>query len=91
MATSNATLTLTFTAGTQGLADAKRDLALVDFAKANSLDIYQSDGVTIDNTKVAPAVRTFIATYLRNTVVAYRGDTAGISTRTAELTNLGTL
>lgn len=91
MATSTATLTLTFIGATQNLADNKRDLALLDYAKALGLAIFQADGVTVDNSLVGPAVRLYIATQLRDTVIGYRGNVSANSTRTTELGNLGSL
>lgn len=89
MATSDATITLTFTDSTQGAADIKRNLCLRDAAKELGLAIYQSDGVTVDNTKVAPALRDWVADRIRSAAIAQRASVSAASTRSTETTNIG--
>ena len=72
MATSTVSISMTFTAGTQGAADALRDAALLDYALARGLDIYLADHITVDPTKVNPAIRAALIADVKRVVVDYR-------------------
>ena len=72
MATSTVSVSFTFTAGTQGAADTVRDAALLDYAIARGLPIYQADGVTVDPTKVNPAIKNAITSDAKAVIVNYR-------------------
>jgi hypothetical protein len=76
MAVSTATITYTFAAGSQAAADTLRDNAMRDFALAKGLNIYQADGITIDPTKISPAVRAFMVAEVKRVVVDFRTDQA---------------
>lgn len=92
MATSNFVITITLTDTTQVAADNKRDAAVLDFAKAYNLPIYDKDGVTVVPALVAPAVRAKIIQELKDVVIEYRSKNASKttydSTRTTENTSL---
>jgi hypothetical protein len=74
--TSQFTITLTFQGSTQTQADNRRDAAVLDYAKARRLAIYEADGVTVNPALVAPAVRADVKNQLKNVVVQYRESTA---------------
>ena len=83
------TITLTFTGANQAAADAKRDAALLDYAKAEGLNIFQADGVTVNASLVAPAVRAHVRSNLRNIIIAHRVRVASAATRASEEASLG--
>lgn len=92
MANSIFTIQLTFDGPNQSTADAKRNDALVDFAKSMNLDIYtDASRQTVDQTKVAPAVRAAISAFIKSRVIRQRAESARAATITAEETTLGTL
>jgi len=80
---------ITFNGADQATADAKRDAALLDFAKYQNLDIYTRDAqgnatTTVDATKVQPAVRQRFRDFFRDSVRAYRAQQAGDAARKSE-------
>lgn len=83
MADATFAINFVFTAGTQGAADTLRDNALVDFCKARGLAIYQADGVTVDPTKVGPAIRNNVKAAFKQEVVTYRAGQAAAVARDA--------
>jgi hypothetical protein len=88
MATATVTFgSMDFVAGTQGQADNKRDLALVDYCKYFGLAIYQGDGVTVNPALVLPAFRDHIKAHIRESVRTQRAQVAANVVRTTELNN----
>lgn len=72
MAQSTFPINLVFEGGTQNQADNRRDAAILDYAKARRLAIYEADGVTVNPALVAPAVRAHVKQLLKSVVVNYR-------------------
>jgi hypothetical protein len=60
----------------QANADAIRAVVLLDYAKARGLDIYLPDHITVDPTKVGPAVQAAIKADFKTIVVNYRANIA---------------
>jgi uncharacterized protein YcbK (DUF882 family) len=78
-----------FNGADQAAADAKRDAALLDFARYQGLDIYTRDAqgnptTTVDPAKVQPAVRQKFRDFFRDSVKAYRAQQAGDAARKSE-------
>jgi len=84
MATSTVSVSFTFTAGTQGAADTLRDAALLDYAIARGLPIYQADGITVDPTKVNPAIKAALTADVKAVVVNYRVAVANAQQSTTQ-------
>jgi hypothetical protein len=80
MAISTVSISMTFTAGTQVAADALRDAALLDYALARGLPIFQADGVTVDPTKVNPAIKAVLIADVKSVVVSFRTQAATAAT-----------
>jgi len=72
MAVSNVSIQFQFTAGTQVAADALRDAALLDYALARGLNIYLADGITVDPTKINPAIKAAMVADAKRIIVEYR-------------------
>lgn len=82
MAQSNFAITLVFEGTTQTQADNRRDAAVLDYAKARKLAIFEADGVTVNPALVAPAVRAHVKQLLKGVVVNYR-ETQAATTATS--------
>lgn len=84
MANSTQSVSFTFTAGTQVAADALRDAALLDYALARGLPIFLPDGVTVDATKINPAIKAALLADMKSVIVNYRVAKATAAQSTTE-------